>query len=54
MRGTCVRRKIYRAKTGSENVLSAAPYGYRCVKKSEEAEARYEIMEHEARLTGIP
>jgi site-specific DNA recombinase len=42
------RGKAYRAKAGSVNVLSGAPYGYRYVRKSDEAQARYEIVEHEA------
>lgn len=42
------RGKVHRAKAGSVNVLSGAPYGYRYIKKSEDAEARYEVVEHEA------
>ena len=42
------RGKAHRARAGSINVLSAAPYGYRYRRKSEEAEARYEIVEPEA------
>jgi site-specific DNA recombinase len=44
------RGKAHRAKTGSVNVLSGAPFGYRYVRKSEHAGAAYEIVEHEAAL----
>jgi len=43
------RGKRHRAKAGSINVLSGAPYGFRYVKKSETAGSYYEIIEHEAR-----
>ncbi len=42
------RGKTHRARAGTVNVLSGAPFGYRYVRKSEHAEARYEIVEHEA------
>ena len=42
------RGKRHRARNGSVNVLSAAPYGYRYVRKSAFGEARYEIVEAEA------
>jgi len=42
------RGKAHRARAGSVNVLSGAPYGYRYVRKNEHAEARYEIAEPEA------
>jgi site-specific DNA recombinase len=44
------RGKTHRAKTGSINVLSGAPFGYRYVRKSDHAGAAYEIVEHEAAL----
>src|SRR6266540_2335591 len=44
------RGKTHRAKTGSVNVLSGAPFGYRYVRKSEHTGAVYEIVEHEAVL----
>jgi site-specific DNA recombinase len=44
------RGKAHRAKAGSVNVLSGAPFGYRYVRKSEHAGAAYEIIEHEAAL----
>jgi len=44
------RGKAYRARTGSVNVLSGAPFGYRYVRKTPEAAARYEIIAHEAAL----
>jgi site-specific DNA recombinase len=42
------RGKLHRARSGSPAVLSGAPYGYRYVRKSEEAEARYDVVEREA------
>jgi len=42
------RGKLHRARAGSPAVLSGAPYGYRYLRKSEHAEARYEIEEPEA------
>src|SRR5947207_4540165 len=44
------RGKAHRAKTGSVNVLSGAPFGYRYVRNTEHAGAAYEIVEHEAAL----
>jgi len=44
------RGKKHRAKTGSVNVLSGAPYGYRYVKKSETSAAYYDIVEREAAI----
>jgi len=44
------RGKAHRARTGSVNVLSGAPYGYRYVRKSDHAGAAYEITGHEAVL----
>jgi site-specific DNA recombinase len=44
------RGKAHRAKTGSINVLSGAPFGYRYIRKSDHAGAAYEIVEHEAAL----
>src|SRR5215207_10731972 len=44
------RGKAHRAKAGSVNVLSGAPYGYRYVRKSDHAEARYELVEPEASI----
>jgi site-specific DNA recombinase len=42
------RGKAHRARAGSINVLSGAPYGYRYIRKTEESEARYEIVEPQA------
>jgi site-specific DNA recombinase len=42
------RGKRYRARQGQVNVLSGAPYGYRYVRKSDDAAARYEIINTEA------
>jgi site-specific DNA recombinase len=42
------RGKRHRARSGSINVLSGAPYGYRYVKKSEISSAYYDIIENEA------
>ncbi len=44
------RGKAHRAKGGLVNVLSGAPYGYRYIRKSDECEARYEIVEPQASL----
>jgi site-specific DNA recombinase len=44
------RGKAHRARTGSVNVLSGAPFGYRYVRKSDHAGAAYEIIDHEAVL----
>jgi site-specific DNA recombinase len=42
------RGKRHRARQGQVNVLSGAPYGYRYVRKSDDAAARYEINHDEA------
>ena len=44
------RGKAHRARTGSVNVLSGAPFGYRYVRKTDLAGAAYEIIEDEAAL----
>ena len=44
------RGKAWRAKSGSVNVLSGAPFGYRYVRKTPECGARYEVIPHEAAL----
>ncbi len=44
------RGKAWRAKAGSVNVLSGAPFGYRYVRKTPECGARYEVVPHEAAL----
>ncbi len=44
------RGKTHRARTGSVNVLSGAPFGYRYVRKSAHAGAGYEIIAYEAAL----
>jgi site-specific DNA recombinase len=44
------RGKAWRAKSGSVNVLSGAPFGYRYVRKTPESGARYEVIAHEAVL----
>ena len=42
------RGKRHRAREGQVNVLSGAPYGYRYIRKSDHAAARYEIIAAEA------
>ncbi len=42
------RGKRHRAKAGSVNVLSGAPYGYRYQRKTETADAYYGVLESEA------
>ncbi len=44
------RGKTHRARAGVVNVLSGAPYGYRYLRRSDDAEARYEIVEDQARV----
>src|SRR5215470_12553046 len=44
------RGKRHKAQQGVVNVLSGAPYGYRYVKKSDHAEAYYEVIEAEAEI----
>lgn len=44
------RGKLHKARTGSINVLSNAPYGYRYIKKSAHAPAQYQVALHEARV----
>ena len=44
------RGKAHRARTGSVNVLSGAPFGYRYVRKTDLAGAAYEVIEGEAVL----
>jgi DNA invertase Pin-like site-specific DNA recombinase len=44
------RGKAHRARAGSVNVLSGAPFGYRYVRKNQHTGARYELVEHEAVL----
>ena len=44
------RGKAWRAKSGSVNVLSGAPFGYRYVRKTPGSGAFYEVVEHEAVL----
>jgi site-specific DNA recombinase len=42
------RGKRHRARQGSVNVLSGAPYGYRYVKKRDDGNAYFEVIEAEA------
>jgi site-specific DNA recombinase len=42
------RGKTHRARAGVVNVLGGAPFGYRYVRRSDNVEARYEIVEDEA------
>ena len=44
------RGKTHRAKAGTVNVLSGAPFGYRYVRKNDHADACYEIVPHEAAI----
>jgi site-specific DNA recombinase len=44
------RGKTHRARSGSVNVLSGAPFGYRYLRKSDHAGAGYEVVAHEATL----
>jgi site-specific DNA recombinase len=48
------RGKTHRAKAGMINVLSGAPFGYRYLRKSDHAEASYQVVPHEAAIvTGL-
>lgn len=42
------RGKTHRARAGTVNVLSGAPYGYRYIRRSDTSEARYEVVADEA------
>jgi site-specific DNA recombinase len=42
------RGKLHRARAGSVNVFGGAPYGYRYVRKTDDTDARYDIVEHQA------
>ena len=44
------RGKRHKAQQGLVNVLSGAPYGYRYIKKSDHADAYYEVHEAEAEI----
>ena len=44
------RGKRHRARSGEISVLSGAPYGYRYLRKSDEAPASYEVIDVEARV----
>jgi site-specific DNA recombinase len=44
------RGKLYKARRGCVNVMSAAPYGYHYVKKTDQTEAYYQVNETEAVL----
>jgi len=44
------RGKRHRARAGEISVLSGAPYGYRYIRKSEDAPASYAVIEAEARV----
>jgi len=46
----CRRGKLHQARSGKVNPLSAAPYGYRYVRRSDAAPARFEIMLPEAKV----
>src|SRR6266487_3075640 len=40
------RGKAHRARTGSVNVLSGAPFGYRYIPRSDHAGAAYQVIDH--------
>jgi DNA invertase Pin-like site-specific DNA recombinase len=42
------RGKAHRAREGTVNVLSGAPFGYRYLRRCDSADARYEIVEEQA------
>ena len=46
----CRRGKLHRARLGSVNPMSGAPYGFAYIKKSDEAPASYRVLLHEAKV----
>lgn len=46
----CRRGKLYRARQGSVNPLSGAPYGFLYIKKTDTEPAYYQILLHEAKV----
>src|SRR6202011_4487292 len=44
------RGKRHRAKSGEVSVMSGAPYGYRYIRKTEDAPASYLVIDAEARV----
>jgi site-specific DNA recombinase len=46
----CRRGKLHRARLGSLNPMSGAPYGFSYIKKSDDAPASYRILLHEAKV----
>ena len=46
----CRRGKIHRARNGSVNPMSGAPYGFAYIKKSDDAPASYRVLLHEAKV----
>ncbi len=47
------RGKRFRARSGSVNVLSGAPYGYRYIKKTQSCGAYYQVNEDEAEVVRV-
>ena len=46
----CRRGKRHRARAGSVNVLSGAPYGYRYIKKTDTSDSCYGVIEEQAQV----
>lgn len=44
------RGKTHRARQGTVNVLSGAPFGYRYIRKNEHGDARYDVVAREAAI----
>jgi site-specific DNA recombinase len=44
------RGKLHKARSGSVNPMSAAPYGFQYVRKTADEPARYQVLLHEARV----
>lgn len=44
------RGKRHRARSGEVSVLSGAPYGYRCVRRTDEVPASHAVIDAEARV----
>jgi len=47
------RGKLYRAKAGEISVLGCAPYGYRYLRKRDDAPARFEVIAAEAEIVRL-
>lgn len=49
----CRRGKVHKARTGVVNALSAAPYGYLYVRKTDSQPASYQVLLHESKVVRL-